>query len=87
MRHYSFFSLIVVTLLLSGFAGCETKKDQISGVQEQSFVSPSADSTYFQEIGAQIGLNFSHSIGGTEMKNIVESVGGGAAFLDYDNDG
>ncbi len=50
-------------------------------------VAPLADSTYFQEIGSQIGLNFTHSIGSTDMKNIVESVGGGAAFLDFDQDG
>jgi hypothetical protein len=46
-----------------------------------------ANDDFFQEIGQEIGLDFVHSIGADNMKNIVESVGGGAAFLDYDNDG
>lgn len=42
---------------------------------------------FYQEIAEEIGLDFVHSIGAAEMENIVESVGGGAAFLDYDQDG
>ncbi|MCA0930888.1 CRTAC1 family protein [Lutimonas saemankumensis] len=42
---------------------------------------------FYQEIAKDIGLDFVHSIGAAEMENIVESVGGGAAFLDYDQDG
>ena len=42
---------------------------------------------YFQEIGREIGLDFVQSIGGEHLDNIVESSGGGAAFLDYDQDG
>ena len=87
MKHYRFLGLMLVTVLFSAFVGCKNETTGNSDIQKQSFVSPSADSTYFQEIGAQIGLNFNHSIGGNELKNIIESVGGGAAFLDYDNDG
>ncbi len=32
-------------------------------------------------------MDFIHSIGDTDLHNIVESSGGGAAFLDYDQDG
>jgi hypothetical protein len=32
-------------------------------------------------------LDFIHSIGEHDLTNIIESVGGGAAFLDYDQDG
>jgi len=87
MRHCRFFGLMFITVLFSALVGCKTETARNSSVELQSYVSPSADSTYFQEIGTQIGLNFNHSIGGVEMKNIIESVGGGAAFLDYDNDG
>jgi len=51
------------------------------------YKSPLANNDFFQEIGQEIGLDFVHSIGAKEMTNIVESVGGGAAFLDYDQDG
>ncbi|MGQ8338590.1 CRTAC1 family protein [Sunxiuqinia sp. A32] len=48
---------------------------------------PAATEDFFQEIGGAIGLDFVHSIGSEHLENIVESVGGGAAFLDYDKDG
>ena len=35
----------------------------------------------------EVGLDFVHSIGSAHMDNIVESVGDGAAFLDYVQDG
>ena len=50
-------------------------------------VPAKSNSEFFQEISESIGLDFVHSIGAEEMNNIVESVGGGAAFLDYDKDG
>jgi hypothetical protein len=87
MKLCRYFSCVLLGLLLSVFAGCVKNKSGKDREPLESYVAPAADSTYFQEIGSQIGLNFTHSIGGTEMKNIVESVGGGAAFLDYDNDG
>ena len=48
---------------------------------------PAANDDYFQEIGSQIGLDFIHTIGDDHLDNIIESVGGGAGFLDYDQDG
>lgn len=34
-----------------------------------------------------MGIDFIHSIGDGHLSNLVESVGGGAVFLDYDQDG
>jgi len=48
---------------------------------------PPANDQFYQEISAQIGLDFVHSIGDDELSNIVESSGVGTAFLDYDQDG
>ena len=42
---------------------------------------------FFQEISLDAGLDFTHTIGDIELDNIIESVGGGAAFLDFDQDG
>lgn len=74
-------------VILSLLAGCNEKEGASDSRVVSNPVAPQADSTYFQEIGSRIGLNFTHSIGASDMKNIVESVGGGAAFLDYDQDG
>lgn len=67
--------------------GCKNGNTTSDEQVVQDFVSPKANDDFFQEISEDIGLDFVHSIGAEEMKNIVESVGGGAAFLDYDKDG
>ena len=38
--------------------------------------SPAANNDFFQEIGAEIGVDFVHSIGEKDLNNIIESVGG-----------
>ncbi len=70
------------------FTGCNSgNKPDIGSKSHKNFKNPEATADYFQEIGEQVGLDFVHSIGSEHMDNIVESVGGGAAFLDYDQDG
>ena len=74
--------------VLNSLGGCGSDNKTSSSVHRGSDrIPPKADEAFFQEIGTEIGLDFVHSIGADEMKNIVESVGGGAAFLDYDQDG
>jgi hypothetical protein len=66
--------------------GC--KSGSKSGPDSRNIVSlPSASEDYFQEIGQEIGLDFFHSVGGDHLMNIIESSGGGTAFLDFDQDG
>jgi len=65
-------------------AGCNSGK---SGNDARKASLPSATDDFFQEIGLQIGIDFVHSIGSEHLNNIIESSGGGASFLDYDNDG
>ena len=78
---YNPFLLLVVMLFLSG-CNFNSKTESL-----KTYKSPVSNDEFFQEIGQEIGLDFVHSIGADHMKNIVESVGGGAAFLDYDQDG
>jgi hypothetical protein len=75
-RCVAFFLLILVSIY-----SCNSKK------QSQILTPPPPDENYFQEIGKDIGLNFVQSVGGEHLNNIVESSGGGVAFLDYDQDG
>lgn len=74
-----FFMLVII-------AGCQSgnkkPKDQ-SGLLN----SPAVNDEFFQEIGPAIGLDFVQSIGDDDLTNIIESSGGGAAFLDFDQDG
>jgi hypothetical protein len=65
-------------------AGCNSGK---SGNDANKASLPAATDDFFQEIGLQIGLDFLHSTGSEHLDNIIESSGGGASFLDFDNDG
>src|SRR5450759_1012563 len=77
--------LFVFFLILSG---CQSDNKSSSKSQKQSVATlPPANDDVYQEIGQEIGLDFIHSIGDNDLSNIVESSGGGAAFLDYDQDG
>ena len=80
--------IIFIFVLSLMMYGCDKIKNTSSNSNIQSILSlPETNDEFFQEIGQEIGLDFVHSIGADDMKNIVESVGGGAAFLDFDQDG
>lgn len=84
-KQWYFILLFVLLLILTG---CNLDNKSSSKSQNQTIHKPpAANDDFFQEIGQEIGLDFVHSIGADNMKNIVETVGGGAAFLDYDQDG
>jgi hypothetical protein len=72
-------SILVLSFLI--FSSCKTEK------KSSGFQAPSPNEDFYQEISEGIGINFTHSIGDNELTNIIESSGGGSAFLDYDQDG
>jgi hypothetical protein len=41
----------------------------------------------FENVAKAVGLTFTHINGASPEKYLVETMGSGAAFLDYDNDG
>lgn len=85
-NEYTCFIFLLIFLLI--LSGCQSNNKPSSKKQKQSVSTvPPANDDYFQEIGKEIGLDFIQSIGDDELTNIVESSGGGAAFLDYDQDG
>ncbi len=79
--------VIIFFALLLLLPGCNSNNKSSSKSEGKSLTPPAANGDYFQEIGKEIGIDFVHSIGDKELSNIVESSGGGAAFLDYDQDG
>ena len=81
---FSYLILLISILML--LPGCNSGNN---GNKDKVFTAPPASDDYFQEIGEQIGIDFIHSIGnGTDhLNNIIESSGGGASFLDFDQDG
>src|SRR5499427_9718314 len=47
----------------------------------------SAPEVKFTDITQASGINFKHESSATSSKYLVETMGGGVALLDYDNDG
>ena len=84
-RWFSVASFFMGIILL--FTGCNFEDKADMSQSKAILKAPKPNDDYFQEIGEAVGLDFVHSIGAAEMENIIESVGGGAAFLDYDQDG
>ncbi len=74
----------IILVLLMGvlFIACQSK----NGSSGSQFAAPESDD-FYQEIISYSGIDFVHTIGDDHLSNLVESVGGGAAFLDYDQDG
>jgi hypothetical protein len=80
--------LFFFTIFFLILTGCKQANRATSdAVHPLNASLPPSNKEYFQEIEKEAGLNFKHSIGDDDLNNIIESVGGGAAFLDYDQDG
>ncbi|MFQ5638441.1 MAG: CRTAC1 family protein [bacterium] len=78
--------LIVTPALIA--IGCRTTDERASSSPEPQPTSLAVEEgAYFVEVTGQAGIDFVHSIGDGELSNMVETVGSGAAFLDYDQDG
>jgi hypothetical protein len=53
----------------------------------QTSVAPSPGAVMFENVAAVSGLTFTHVNGASPDKYLVETMGSGAVFLDYDDDG
>jgi enediyne biosynthesis protein E4 len=49
--------------------------------------SPPAPDVRFSEVARAVGIDFEHASSATSNKYLLETMGGGVALLDYDNDG
>lgn len=78
---------LIFLLLIAVITSCRSDEQSKNLASTPRVESVPETEDFYQEIANDIGLEFIHSIGAAEMENIVESVGGGAAFLDYDQDG
>ena len=67
------------------FIACQSNEKSSDRVSSNNL--PAEDENFYQDISRQVGIDFIHSIGDGHLSNLVESVGGGAVFLDYDQDG
>ena len=90
----------LVLAALAALAGCrepggsETREDpappRASSVSAPDAVPPAPpapSAPWFVDVAAEVGLDVVTYCGGPDKDHILESVGSGAAFLDYDGDG
>ena len=77
-------------MLLAWFvAACGGPKEQQVRAPLRPATAPASADTglHYADVTQQAGIDFVQSIGDATLNNLVESVGGGAAWLDYDQDG
>ena len=79
---------VPVFILAVIFFSCQSKDKPSSSTKKTPEITlPPETDDYYQEIIRYSGIDFIHTIGDDHLSNLVESVGGGAVFLDYDQDG
>jgi hypothetical protein len=77
------FLWVLIFLCLSCTSG-----NKNSSEDSNSMVSlPAPGEDFFLDITRASGIDFRHTIGDHHLSNLVESVGGGAAWIDFDQDG
>ncbi len=80
--------ILLITVVLVG--SCQSRKSEqktVASSEELKSYIPADGGIYFKDITEAAGIDFKHSFGDDKLDNLVESDGGGAAFLDYDKDG
>ncbi len=80
-----FVGLLCLSSLLTGCPPSTKKRATV-----ESTSAPITTAPHFKEVAQEAGLDFTWTVGDSKRKsplNIAETAGGGAAFLDYDNDG
>ncbi len=71
--------------LASGCRSADQDSPTPSASPPSSFAAE--EGLHFADVTREAGIDFVHSIGDGHLSNLVESSGGGVAFLDYDQDG
>ncbi len=86
-RGRCFVPMHYVWVLLWIVSSCSSDRSQSADSATESTSLPEPGADYFLDITPQAGIHFRHTIGDHHLSNLVESVGGGAAFIDFDQDG
>lgn len=77
----------IVLMLMRSEPAPEIKKTVLAQVQQRKAPAVALPQVPFTDITAQAGVNFKHENGARGRKLLPETMGGGCAFFDFDNDG
>ena len=83
-----FSATIIILLTASTFMSC-SKEDRTDAERDTLSDFPIVEEGVynFVDVTASSGIDFVHNMGDEHLSNVIESVGGGCAFLDYNQNG
>ena len=84
MRIRGLFWLVFLPIIIVGCQSQSGEKETDNNLLKEL---PAPGNDVFLDVTAAAAINFKHSIGDEHLSNLIETVGGGAAFLDFDLDG
>ena len=91
---WSILLFVILAAVIAAMVFLMRRPEQTAVAAPRAFVPPRRIETAaaspaipFTDITSQAGIDFVHSNGATGEKLLPETMGGGAAFLDFDNDG
>ena len=76
----------ILLVLLMAMAACERGGDSSTAKSGDPEVNPVSFSRTFVDVTEESGIKFRHFTGSYGAKLLPETLGAGAAFLDYDGD-
>lgn len=88
-RNWLFIILIIfgISTTLSSCQSNQKSNSKLSPEHEKAKSLPPENDDFFQDIIDYSGIDFVRTIGDEHLSNLIESDGGGAGFIDYDQDG
>lgn len=83
----NFQSILLLFISIFMFSCNSENKSSESTSGKTDLSLPPENEDYFQDVIDHSGIDFIRTLGDEHLSNLVESDGGGAGFLDYDQDG
>jgi len=83
LKTYSYYTLISALI----FFACQSGEQTANEDNPFTDPIPQVGEDFYLNVTKSSGINFKHFIGDDHLTNIIESVGGGGAFFDFDQDG
>ncbi|TVQ65929.1 MAG: CRTAC1 family protein [Balneolaceae bacterium] len=85
---FCFTPLLYLSLLFFTAVACNNDNESLSQVSENfSHQLPGEEGDLFKDITVAAGISFEHNMGDDYLTNVIESVGGGCVFFDYNQNG
>lgn len=85
-RPVSFLCIMALLASCRSSPATESRADELPALPSPA-LPPTGEGILLTEVTGPAGIDFLHSFGDEEFSNLVEAVGSGAAFFDYDGDG